>query len=136
METIIIILAFILAIITFYWSMFWILDLNSSDWRMTGENNGFITIPLFVVCLLTFFNWLYSIPPVIKTEYQASNLISQEFESCVEYKEKNGNLVYRLTDIKEYNQRKNIVGFINETRVGWGPDSIVVKPIFNTEETK
>jgi len=103
---------------------------RAEDWK---------DILLFFVCLvlpssLLFFSFFLMPKTETKTEYPASTLVAQEFESVIEYRAKDGSLVYRLTDIKEYKQKQNITGFVRIDKKGWGPDSTNIQPCFNFPE--
>ena len=88
----------------------------------------------FVVPSILLFSSFFLMPKTeTKTEYSVSNLVIQEFESAVEYRAKDGSLVYKLTDIKEYKQKQNITGFLKVEKKGWGPDSESICPIYGAE---
>jgi hypothetical protein len=85
-------------------------------------------ITYFVLLIGDF--WMHE----IKTTTPISGLVIQEFQSKVEYRTQAGDLVYSLTDIGEYNYRKNITGFTKIHKTGWGPDMTRIEPIFEVEK--
>lgn len=135
LEILFIALCIVTSICCGVFTLIWILDrFFSDDYPMFKSGHIFKILPILLISIFYIGFWFEGVGlKETKTEYSISDLTVVEFDNEIRYCDKDGNMVYRLTAIREFKQKQNIIGFVRFDRKGWGPDSININPIYSAE---